>query len=128
MEAIRQVQKRYCSKAITAAIVAGFFLILAGRSTVAKGLVLGTLFSIVNFILMGEMLPLGLGKSPRKTFFLSLGSMLFRYLLLAVPIVLAVKVDQFNLIAAVCGIFMVQGVILVETALNMLASLGSKQT
>ena len=128
MEAIRQVQKRYCSKAITAAIVAGFFLILAGRSTVAKGLVLGTLFSIVNFILMGEILPFGLGKSPRKTFFLSLGSMLFRYLLLAVPIVLAVKVDQFNLIAAVCGIFMVQGVILVETALNMLASLGSKQT
>ena len=128
MEAIRQVQKRYCSKAITAAIVAGFFLILAGRSTVAKGLVLGTLFSIVNFILMGEMLPLELGKSPRKTFILSLGSILFRYFLLAVPVMLAVNLDQFNLIAVICGIFMVQGVILAETALNMLAALGRKQT
>jgi len=128
MEAIRRVQKRYCSKALTAAILAGVVLILAGRSTLAKGLVLGTLFSIVNFILMGEMLPLGLGRSPKKTFILSLGSILFRYFLLAVPVMLAVNLDQFNLIAVICGIFMVQGVVLVETALNLRASLDRKQT
>lgn len=128
MEAIRQLQKRYCSRAITAAILAGFPLILSGRSAIAKGLVLGTLFSIVNFILMGEMLPLGLGKAPKKTFIFSLGSMLFRYFFLAVPIVLAVKLDQFNLFAVIFGIFMVQGVILFETGLKFLASLCRKQT
>ena len=104
------------------AIAAGFVFILAGRNALAKGLVLGTIFSIVNFILMGETLPLKLGKSSLKTFFWSLLSLILRYGLLAIPLILAVKLKQFNLIAVICGIFSVQTVILVESVLATLTS------
>jgi len=127
MESIRQIQKKYCSKAMTTAIIAGFVLILAGQNAVAKGLVLGTIFSIVNFILMSETLPLKLGKSPLKTFVWSLLSLLLRYGFLAIPLIAAIKFRQFNLIAVICGIFLVQGVILAESLLTTLSSFRNKQ-
>lgn len=127
MESIRQIQKKYCSKAMTTAIVAGFVLILAGQNAIAKGLVLGTIFSIVNFILMGETLPLKLGKSNRMAFFWSLLSLLMRYAVVAIPLIVAIKFRQFNLIAVICGIFLVQAVILAETLLTTLSSFRNKQ-
>ncbi len=114
MESIRQIQKKYCTRAITAAIFAGFFLILAGQKPVGKGLVLGTFFSILNFILMGETLPLRIGKSKGKTFMLALGSIYFRYIILAIPLIMAVKFEQLNLFAVIFGIFLVQIVILAD--------------
>ncbi len=80
-----------------------------------KGLILGTLFSSVNFALMGEILPHKVGKSRRKNYLISFGSIVSRYVLLAVPIVLGIKFpDKFNLIAVIIGIFMVQLVILTD--------------
>ena len=114
METIRQAQKRYCSRAISTAIFAGLLFILAGWEPIGKGLILGTIFSIINFILMGEMLPLKIGKSKNKTYFLSLVSIFSRYILLAIPLIIAVKFDQYNLISVVIGIFMVQFFILAE--------------
>ena len=87
-----------------------------------KGLILGTVFSVINFILIGQTLPLRLGKSKRKTFLLSLGSIIFRYVLLAIPIVVAVKFEQFNLVAAIVGIFMIQVVILADHILSLVLS------
>jgi hypothetical protein len=127
MESIRQIQKKYCSKAMTTAIVVGVVLVLAGQNAVAKGLVLGTIFSIVNFILMGETLPLKLGKSNRMAFFWSLLSLLMRYAFVAIPLIMAIKFRQFNLIAVICGIFLVQAVILAETLLTTLSSFRNKQ-
>jgi hypothetical protein len=123
MESIRQIQKKYCSKAMTTAIVAGVVLLLAGQNALAKGLVLGTVFSIFNFIMMGETLPLKLGKSNRMAFFWSLLSLLLRYAFMAIPLVMAIKYRQFNLIAVICGIFLVQVMILAETLLTTLSSL-----
>jgi hypothetical protein len=112
---IRETQKKYCSLSLVAAIIAGFFLIIAGQSTVGKGLILGTLFSSINFALMGEILPHKIGKSRRKTYLISFGSIISRYVLLAVPIILSIKFPQrFNLIAVIIGIFMVQLVILLD--------------
>jgi len=127
MEAIRQTQKKYCSRALTAAIFAGFFFILIGHSPVGKGLILGTLFSVVNFIIMGETIPLKLNKSKGKTFLFSMGSILFRYLLLAVPLIMALKYEQYNLLAVVVGIFLVQIFILADNFLSMLSSARGKQ-
>ncbi|MBW2492635.1 MAG: ATP synthase subunit I [Deltaproteobacteria bacterium] len=114
MESIRETQKKYCARAITAAIFIGFFFIIAGQKPVGKGLILGTVFSIINFIIMGETLPLRIGKSKNKTFFLSLFYIFFRYILLAVPLIIAVKFDQYNLISVVVGIFMIQLFILAD--------------
>jgi hypothetical protein len=110
---IRETQKKYCSLALVTAIIIGFCFIIAGQSSVGKGLILGTLFSSINFALMGEVLPYKVGKSRGKTYLISLGSIVSRYVLLAVPIVLGIKFpDRFNLITVIVGIFMVQLVIL----------------
>jgi len=127
MEPIRETQKKYCSRAMLIAIGIGLIFILAGQKPVGKGLILGTLFSVVNFILIGEILPLKLGKSGGKTFILSLISILFRYLLLAVPIVLAIKLERFNLVSAILGVFMIQLIILSEHLLTLIISTHSKE-
>ena len=50
MEAIRQTQKKYCYRAMVTAIALGGFLILIGQQPVGKGFILGTIFSVVNFV------------------------------------------------------------------------------
>ena len=122
METVSQTQKKYGSRAMIIAIIAAFIFILAGLKPVGKGLVLGTIFSVINFVLIGQTLPLRLSQTKRKTFFLSLGSIFFRYALLAVPLILAIKFDQFDLPAAIFGIFMIQLVILADYLLNLITS------
>ena len=122
MESVKQTQKKYGSRAIWIAIAIGLCFILAGQKDLGKGLILGTVFSVINFILIGQTLPLRLGKSKRKTFLLSLGSIIFRYVLLAIPIVVAVKFEQFNLVAAIVGIFMIQVVILADHIFRLILS------
>jgi hypothetical protein len=97
----------------TALVVAGI-CIAAGARPIGKGLLLGTLFSILNFVLMGATLPMRLQATRRRAFWGALGGLLPRYLLLAVPVILALKLDQLNLWATVGGLFMVQAVILLE--------------
>jgi len=122
MESASQTQKKYGSRAMVVAIIAAFVLILVGLKPVGKGLVLGTIFSVINFVLMGQTLPLQLSRTKRKTFFLSLGSIFFRYALLAVPLILAIKFEQFDLPAAIFGIFMIQMVILADHLLKLVTS------
>lgn len=108
MSPLREVQKKYCTITITFSIIAGFILIIIGLSSIGKGLVLGSLFSIFNFVIMGEMLPLKIGKTRKKTYFIAFGSVIFRYIILAVPLVLGIKYAQFNIWAVIVGIFMIQ--------------------
>jgi len=122
MESVKLTQKKYGSRAIWIAIAIGLCFILAGQKDLAKGLILGTVFSVINFILIGQTLPLRLGKSKRKTFLLSLGSIIFRYVLLAIPIVVAVKFEQIDLVAAIVGIFMIQLVILADHIFRLILS------
>jgi len=114
MLSIRQIQKKYCSTAITITIATAVFFILADHEPVGKGLILGTFFSIINFILIGEAIPMKIGASQKKIKLISFGSISFRYLILAVPIIMGIKLDNFNMIAVVSGIFSVQLVILAD--------------
>ena len=91
-----------------AAVIGGMILIFAGQKALGKGLVLGSLFSVLNFILMGQLLPLQLGKRKGPAIFTALFSVGLRYLLLAVPLVIAIKFDQIDIITAIVGIFMIQ--------------------
>jgi len=122
MDSVNQTQKKYGSRAMVVAIIGAFILILVGLKPVGKGLMLGAIFSVINFVLIGQTLPLRLSQTKRKTFFLSLGSLLFRYALLAVPLILAIKFEQFDLPAAIFGIFMIQLVILADYLLNLITS------
>ena len=122
MESVKQTQKKYGSSAIWIAIIIGFCFFLTGHKPVGKGLVLGTIFSVINFVLIGQALPLRIGKSKRKAFFLSLGSIFCRYVLLAVPVIVAVKYEGFDLVAAILGLFMIQFVILADHILKLFSS------
>lgn len=111
-EQIRQTQKKYCSMAMLAAISIALILIFAGHKPVGKGLVLGTVFSSLNFILMGETLPRRISGSRRRASVVSGISIFIRYALLAAPLILAIKTPSFNLAATVVGLFMIQIMIL----------------
>jgi len=127
MDAIRETQKKYCSRAMLAAIFVGLVFILTDQSAVGKGLILGTFFSIINFILLGEAIPLKAGKSRGKSFFFSLGSIMFRFALMAIPLIIAIKSIKFNLFAVIGGIFMVQIIILADHIVQILFSTRSNQ-
>ncbi len=114
MDPIKETQKKYGTRAMALAIVVAMGLIVVGAKAAGKGLVLGTLFSIINFVLIGSTLPWLMGREKRATLLVSFASRLIRYALLAVPLVLAIQFDQFDLITAVIGIFMVQLVILLD--------------
>jgi hypothetical protein len=109
---LRQAQKEYCSQAMMLAIGAALIFLVAGAKPISKGLILGTLFSIFNFILIAQTLPSRLDKGRSKTLFVCLSSVWLRYAVLAVPLVVAAKIEGFNFIAAAVGILMVQVVIL----------------
>ena len=127
MEAIRQTQKKYTTRAMAVAVCAALILVFAGYRSLGKGLMLGALFSVINFVLMGQTLPLGLGKSRKQATALSLGSIGFRYAILAVPLVVAAKADDFHFAATAVGIFMVQLTIVSEHVLKIIPLIHHKR-
>ena len=121
---VRQTQKKYGSRAMVLAITAGMILILMGQKPIGKGLVLGALFSVINFVLMGETLPAALGQSRKRAYMASLGSISFRYALLAIPLFLAIRLSQINLLSTVVGLFLIQVLILADHCCRHLSESG----
>jgi len=111
---VKAVQWRLCSAAITGAVVVALGFMIFGQRAVAKGLVLGTCFSMVNFFFLGRFAPLALGRSRPLATMVGLGSIFLRYAILAVPMIAAVKLPSLNFAAVVVGIFAVQIVTLFE--------------
>lgn len=105
---ISQVQRKICSWSTLIAIVAALIFVVFQEKAIAKGILLGTLFSIINFILLGKSIPLALGQTRPKAGMIGLASILGRYVLLAIPMVIAIKSTSINFIAVVVGIFAVQ--------------------
>lgn len=127
MNALKQTQKKYIVRTLALAGMIALFFILIDQEPIAKGLILGTFFSVLNFILMGKTIALKFGKSKRKTFSISMGSIILRYLLLAIPLIAALKFEQLNWVAVIMGIFMIQLVILAEHLLTLIPALRKKQ-
>jgi hypothetical protein len=116
---IAQTQKRYGTTSMMAAIFIGILFIVMGHKAQAKGLILGSIFSVLNFVLMGEILPLLVGHSKKKSSFISLGSIVFRHGLLAIPLILALKMEWLDFAATVIGLFMVQIMIMGDHLLKL---------
>ena len=109
-----QEQKRISSWAMTVALFLAVIFILFSEKAIGKGLLLGTCFSILNFFLLGKSIPLTLGQSRSKAGFIGLTSLLTRYIILAIPLIVAIKSASFNFVAVAIGIFAVQIVTLVD--------------
>jgi len=112
MEEIKEIQKKYCSQALIFAIAVALILIILGEKPAGKGFLIGTLFSIVNFIIMGQLIPMKLAKSRSKASILALISIFLRFAILAVPLIISLKIESVGFIGVVIGLFMVQLTIL----------------
>ncbi|WP_319406496.1 ATP synthase subunit I [uncultured Desulfosarcina sp.] len=108
------IQKKYGSRALVLAIGAGLLFLALGQQGICRGLVLGGVFSAVNFAIMGQLIRFRIRDNRKAATRQSLLSLLLRYALLAIPLVLAVRSDRFNFPATAVGLFMVQLVIMVE--------------
>ena len=119
---VLDTQKKYGSRALMLAIGAGLLFLVLGQKGICRGLVLGGVFSAVNFALMGQMLRHRLSDNRKAATRRSLVSLLLRYALLAIPLILAVRSDRFNFPATAVGIFMVQLVIIIEHGSRLIFS------
>jgi hypothetical protein len=111
---VRDTLHRYCTIALITAATAGGTMMLFGLRPMGKGLILGTIFSVINFILMATALPMRIGLGRKKAFIFSLGSIHIRYALMAVPLLISLKLrqDLFAVSTVAVGLFMVQMAIL----------------
>jgi len=112
MENLRETERKYASLAVSLAVVIGVACFLLAFKAIGKGLILGSLFSAGNFVLMGETLPMRIGHTRKKASGISFLLILARYFLMAIPLALSIKLAQFDLAATVCGLFMVQATIM----------------
>jgi hypothetical protein len=113
-EEAKQYQWRLCSRTMLIVLVLSIGCIVAQYRDIGKGLLLGTLFSILNFLLMGKFLLRTIGPSRGKTSLAALGSIVIRYGALAIPLVVGIQSDTIHFGAVVVGIFSVQIMILLE--------------
>ena len=109
-----RIQKRTITFVLTLAVVLGGVLLLLGYHSLAKGLILGSLFSSLNFFLMAVFLPLHIGQGRSRVVFISLTSICLRLALLAIPLIVAVNHSQFAISSTIVGLVMVQIVIIVD--------------
>jgi ATP synthase protein I len=116
METPRDIQKKYCSQAMIMAITLAILMILIGKKPMGKGLVLGTFFSVTNFLIMGQFLLSQIegGRSRTRAGVFALGSIFFRFAILAIPLVISMRVNSISFIGVVLGLFMVQVAILID--------------
>ncbi len=114
MESIRATQKKYGSRAMFAAIVIAMILIVIGEKAAGKGLVLGALFSVINFVLMGQSIYRFAGHSQRTSTFRALFSIAMRYVILAMPLIAAIKFEQLSIVTVIIGLFAIQVMILLD--------------
>jgi hypothetical protein len=109
---VRETLQRYCTIALITAVMIGGVMILIDLRPMGKGLILGAVFSVINFTLIATALPMRIGLGRKKAFLFSLGSIQLRFALMAIPLVLSLKLDLFAVSTVAVGLFMVQMAIL----------------
>lgn len=110
----QRFQKEISTQAVITAIIIATACLAIGLRPIAKGVLLGAVFSVLNFIMIAVSLPMRIDKGRGKRFLICLGSLWVRYALMAVPLVVAFNHESFDFFAAAAGLFAVQAVILVR--------------
>jgi hypothetical protein len=113
---VKQVRNRICYWTLLFGMCLALFFILIHEKPIGKGLLLGTCFSCINFLLLGRSIVMTIGHSRPRAGLIALSSMLTRYIILSIPLIVAIKSASFNLVSSIIGIFAVQIVTLVYYA------------
>ncbi|MDY6852170.1 MAG: ATP synthase subunit I [Thermodesulfobacteriota bacterium] len=108
MEPLLSFKKTIISQILITAVIVSAAAVFLGFVPVAKGFALGSIFSLVNFLIMVQQAPKRLGKKTGRAGWENFMSLLFRMVILGLPIFLAIRFSAFNLIATVIGIFNLQ--------------------
>lgn len=111
-ETLGDIQKRYATRALYVAMALGVGLMVAGFKPTGKGLILGALFSGLNFVLMGALL------TRRSSVGGRLAGIALRMAMMAMPLVMAATLASIDLWGVVPGLLSVPALILIDAAVN----------
>ncbi|MBW1710453.1 MAG: ATP synthase subunit I [Deltaproteobacteria bacterium] len=114
METLIQFKKTILVQMLFLAALVAMVALGLGFANAARGFVLGSIFSLANFLVMSYLLTWRLGKSSRRAGAESALSMLARLVILGAPLFIAIRNPaRFNLIWTIIGIFNLQISVLV---------------
>lgn len=111
------IAKYYASRAMILGIVVSVGAILLGYKPFGKSFMLGALCSSVNIVLMNLLYSNLLFKTKKSASFMAFLSVLVRFGVLAIPIILSLTNKNYNLIGSALGILAVQMVIFWENVI-----------
>ena len=102
------LQKALIKKALLISLAAACIFLALNLKSAAKGIALGSIFSVVEFKLMARRLERRLVHRGRgRDYFGLIG----RYSLFAIPLVIALQLPSINFFATVGGIFAVKAAV-----------------
>lgn len=128
MAVIEAFQQRHGRRILAAAVALSLLAYVAGWPAVTRGLLLGSLFGVLNFVLLAQRLSRRLGGGPQRGRFANGLAQTGRYLVWAVPLVLAVKLPAVDLPATVTGLLMVPMSLLLDAIVLSLRDRKSSPT
>ena len=102
------LKKTLIKKALLLSLAAACIFLALNLKSVAKGIALGSIFSVVEFKLMTLRLERRFTRQKRARDYFGLVG---RFFLLSIPLVIAIKLPSINFAATVVGIFAVKAAI-----------------
>lgn len=102
------LQRTLIKKTLFFALAAACICLALDQKAAAKGIALGSVFSVADFKLMALLLPRRLLGHRRSSVFFGL---VCRFVLLSIPLILAIKLPSVNFAATVGGLLLTKAAV-----------------
>ena len=102
------LQRTLIKKTLLFALAAACICLALNQKAAAKGIALGSIFSVADFKLMALLLPRRLLGQRRISVYLGL---ICRFGLLSIPLILAIKLPSINFAATVVGLLLMKAAV-----------------
>jgi len=102
------LQRTLIKKTLFFALAAACICLALDQKAAAKGIAIGSVFSVADFKLMALLLPRRLlGQSRSSVYF----GLICRFVLLSIPLILAIKLPSINFAATVGGLLLTKAAV-----------------
>lgn len=102
------LQRTLIKKTLFFALAAACICLAFNLKAAAKGIALGSVFSVADFKLMALLLPRRLVHQRRRSVYFGL---ICRFVLLSIPLILAIKLPSVNFAATVAGLLLMKAAV-----------------
>ena len=102
------LQRTLIKKTLFFGLAAACICLALNQKAAAKGIALGSVFSVADFKLMALLLPRRLAGQRRSNVFFGL---VCRFVLLSIPLILAIKLPSINFAATVGGLLLTKAAV-----------------